>query len=595
LILSAPVALWACQGEHSIPPSIEETPDGSVPGVPPIDPQDEGPVSTPDKAPPAISGGSLIALKDGITAVAADPDRDRLWIVDTKKLALRGTITLKDGDEPGRGAEDGQGRVWVALRRGGAVVTIDVATMAVTARTPVCAEPRGVAYDAATDQIHVACVGGELVSFAAATGAETRRLRLDRDLRDVIVDGAGLRVSRFRSAEVLSLDAAGVVTKRAKPPVSVDFSNRPYEPAVAWRTIALPGGGIATLHQSGLAAPVPAVTVSNAYYADPCSVIVHTAVTIDDPAMPQSPQAGGLQVALAVDMAIAPDGQHVAIAAAGDRGVVETTLADLQMTDTTAACLNVAQGTGGTRTNVSGTPIAVAYNPYGRLLVQTREPPSVWVFGSGQIPLPGESRRDSGHDLFHDSPVAGLACASCHPEGREDGRVWQFEGIGLRRTQSVSGGVLETGALHWSGDLTNFDALIDEVLVNRMARVKPGPLHAKAFAHWVDALPAPRASTPTDTDAIAKGSALFHDATIGCATCHSGAKLTNSSVADVGKGPALKVPSLVGVAARAPFMHDGCASTLADRFGACGGTAHGSTASLTPDQVSFLVAYMESL
>lgn len=155
--------------------------------------------------------------------------------------------------------------------------------------------------------------------------------------------------------------------------------------------------------------------------------------------------------------------------------------------------------------------------------------------------------------------------------------------------------MLETGALHWSGDLTNFDALIDEVLVSRMARVKPGPLHAKAFARWVDALPAPRPSTPTDTDAITNGSALFHDATIGCATCHAGPKLTNSSLADIGKGPGLKVPSLVGVAARAPFMHDGCAATLADRFGACGGTAHGSTASLTPDQVSSLVAYMESL
>ncbi len=321
LLLSAPLALWACQGDRGVPPIDGETSGGPAPVEPPMDPQGEGPVLSPAKAPSAISGGSLIALKDGVTAVAADPDRDRLWIVDTKKLALRGSITLKDGDEPGRGAEDGQGRVWVALRRGGAVVTIDVATMAVTARTPVCAEPRGVAYDAKNEQIHVACVGGELVSFAAATGLETRRLRLDRDLRDVVIDGAGLRVSRFRSAEVLSLDAAGVVTKRVKPPITLDYIQRPFEPAVAWRTIALPGGGIATLHQSGLAAPVPDVTAANAYYVDPCNVIVHTAVTVNDPATPQSPTAGGLQVALAVDLAIAPDGQHVAIAAAGDRAV----------------------------------------------------------------------------------------------------------------------------------------------------------------------------------------------------------------------------------------------------------------------------------
>jgi hypothetical protein len=294
-------------------------------------------------------------------------------------------------------------------------------------------------------------------------------------------------------------------------------------------------------------------------------------------------------------MAIAPDGQSVAIASAGEDAILETSLSTLEGYDATFDCSNPAVTSGAVHTQVPGTPIAVAYNAAGQLVVQTREPPSVWVFGRGAIALPGENRRDSGHELFHATPAGGIACASCHPEGREDGRTWQFDGIGARRTQSITGGVLETGPLHWSGDLANFDALIDEVLVNRMARAKPLPLHAKAFSHWIDALPAPRPSPPIDAAAVAKGDALFHDAVVGCATCHAGAKLTNGTLADVGKGEKLKVPSLLGVAARAPFMHDGCAATLTDRFGACGGSNHGSTASLTPEQVSFLVAYMESL
>src|SRR4029078_8528041 len=105
----------------------------------------------------------------------------------------------------------------------------------------------------------------------------------------------------------------------------------------------------------------------------------------------------------------------------------------------------------------------------------------------------------------------------------------------------------------------------------------------------------PRPSLPIDPAAVAKGDVLFHDPVVGCSTCHAAAKLTNNSLADVGKGEKLKVPSLLGVAARAPFMHDGCAATLTDRFGSCGGTNHGSTATLTPEQVSFLVAYMETL
>jgi cytochrome c peroxidase len=215
--------------------------------------------------------------------------------------------------------------------------------------------------------------------------------------------------------------------------------------------------------------------------------------------------------------------------------------------------------------------------------------------GRGEIPLPGESRRDSGHELFHAAPSAGIACASCHPEGREDGRVWMFDGIGARRTQSVAGGVLRSGHLHWAGDLANFDALINEVLVSRMQHALPGPNHAHAFASWLDALPAPKASPATDASAVARGSVLFHDEVVGCATCHGGPRLTTGATVAVGTGAAFKIPSLVGIAARAPFMHDGCAATLGDRFGSCGGSKHGATAALKPDQVSDLVAYMETL
>jgi cytochrome c peroxidase len=59
----------------------------------------------------------------------------------------------------------------------------------------------------------------------------------------------------------------------------------------------------------------------------------------------------------------------------------------------------------------------------------------------------------------------------------------------------------------------------------------------------------------------------------------------------------LQVPSLVSIGYRAPFMHNGCAKTLAARFDpACGGgEAHGHTSDLTPEQVGDLVAYLESL
>ncbi|XXY45843.1 c-type cytochrome [Sorangium sp. So ce269] len=103
-------------------------------------------------------------------------------------------------------------------------------------------------------------------------------------------------------------------------------------------------------------------------------------------------------------------------------------------------------------------------------------------------------------------------------------------------------------------------------------------------------------SKPADEAAVARGEVLFNDPTLACATCHSGEKLTNGETMDVGTGKPFQAPSLRGLAARAPYMHDGCAATLHDRFGPCGGgDQHGVTSALTPAQIDDLVAYLETL
>jgi cytochrome c peroxidase len=67
-------------------------------------------------------------------------------------------------------------------------------------------------------------------------------------------------------------------------------------------------------------------------------------------------------------------------------------------------------------------------------------------------------------------------------------------------------------------------------------------------------------------------------------------------MSNVGTGRALQVPSLLGVSHRAPFMHNGCAPTLRDRFGACGGgDRHGNTSHLSEPEINDLGAYLESL
>ena len=66
---------------------------------------------------------------------------------------------------------------------------------------------------------------------------------------------------------------------------------------------------------------------------------------------------------------------------------------------------------------------------------------------------------------------------------------------------------------------------------------------------------------------------------------------------DVGTGGAFQVPSLVGIGSRGPFMHDGCAKTLADRFSntACGGANHGKISGLSANEIADMITYLQSI
>ena len=142
--------------------------------------------------------------------------------------------------------------------------------------------------------------------------------------------------------------------------------------------------------------------------------------------------------------------------------------------------------------------------------------------------------------------------------------------------------------------------LVDEVMVKRMGGV-PQSVDAKAaLQHWLFQLRPPAAIVDASDPHAVSGRALFESASVGCSGCHSGSKLTSNQNVYVGttvKGVTLQVPSLHGVGYRAPFIHDGCAATLHDRFDpACGGgDLHGNTSQLNGAQVGDLIAYLNSL
>jgi hypothetical protein len=240
--------------------------------------------------------------------------------------------------------------------------------------------------------------------------------------------------------------------------------------------------------------------------------------------------------------------------------------------------------------------VAVAFDATGRYIVQSREPALLELEGDRFVSLSQDSRFDTGFASFYLNTGGNISCASCHPEGGDDGHTWVFSGIGYRRTQSLAGGISQKAPFHWSGDLATFEQFFQEVMLGRMALpVVPPSEHVRALATWLDTLPYDAPGDDLDAAAVERGRVLFHDELRACSGCHSGPTLSDGRLHDVGTGGSFVTPSLRGVAVRAPLLHDGCAATLAERFGPCGGTLHGDTSLLGESELLDLIEYMKSL
>ena len=614
-------------------------------------PLDDRPAVTAARSPVPISGGTLTVLADSSAAIVSDPDRDRITVVDLQTRTIRHTIELQPGDEPGRGVEDSEGFVHVALRGGGAVVTIDPFAAEPLHRRAVCKAPRGIAFDAAHGMLHIACAEGSLVSLPTNGSTPTRTLTLEPDLRDVVVRGDELWVTRFKTAEVLRVNNVGVVAKRMAIPQTVGTLSQPAKSdqfgnvqtskevtvgaGVAWRAMPIASGGAMVVHQQAVLddIPIPEPTQQGSAYGGGgdglgCNGIVKNVVSRLEPdgSVTSTPINSP---PLPVDLAVSPNGgQWVAVAHAG---VIdpEAQRPFMEFKDGqsgggfagpnpgffggSSVSVFQAQSLNGVAGSCafpeSFVPIAepvtaVAFAPNGALLAQTREPPQLVLLplGPGDTPvridLPGVATTDTGHELFHRDAGGGIACASCHPEGGEDGHTWHFVDTGARRTQALNVGLRDTAPFHWNGDLPNVGAVMSEVFVGRMGGIRQPAARLDTLSEWLFGMKRPPAIRDAADEAAQRGKTLFESASAGCTSCHSGEKLTNNqnAIVDNKTRAKLQVPSLVGVGYRSPFMHNGCAATLVARFDpACGGDAHGNTASLNSDQINDLVAYLETL
>ncbi|WP_437937554.1 cytochrome C peroxidase [Sorangium sp. So ce341] len=253
---------------------------------------------------------------------------------------------------------------------------------------------------------------------------------------------------------------------------------------------------------------------------------------------------------------------------------------------------------------------------------------------SGELPvvvLPRASRLDEqraeGQRLFHAAggrriAFDGRACASCHPDGRDDALTWSTP-EGPRQTPMLMGRLAGTAPYGWLGDKKDLEGHFartlsrlggagltagerDAIFAYLRAMEPPGgaeDLTVEERAALVAPPPAGAEGARAGARAAlaARGEALFHAPEAGCSSCHLGDELTTDGARhDVRSATrfeavrAFDTPSLRFVGRSAPYYHDGRYPTLLALLQGVDG-AMGHTAHLSAEDRRALVAYLESL
>jgi cytochrome c peroxidase len=210
-----------------------------------------------------------------------------------------------------------------------------------------------------------------------------------------------------------------------------------------------------------------------------------------------------------------------------------------------------------------------------------------------------------GRELYHttnDHRISreGLACASCHPDGRDDALTWSTQ-EGPRNAPMLAGRLDGTAPYAWNG--TSDD--LSEHLKHTMQRLGGSGLSKReleALASYCLAMKTYRLPV-ADERKVARGKDVFDSAQTQCSTCHAPGKanvFTDKKKHDVGSRAVIDnettfdTPSLRFVGGTAPYFHDGRYQSLRELLVKTSGSM-GKTAHLSPSDLDALEAYLRTL
>ena len=597
------------------------------------------------------------SLPSSSAPILCDVTGRRVWTVnpDSNTISALNADTLSKTAEfptcadPRAIARTPGGQLWVACHDDDRIRIHNEVTGAVidTLDTGYGSAPIGVALspDGATAYVALA-QRGELRRYNTATRQQTGVLALGPQPRGIAVsaDGARVLVSRFLSplhhGEVWDVNAANMsLTRVIRIPKFGDEANR--DTTASGRGVANQLSAVAISPRSGRAY-VPATKPNSergplihpSQDLDQDNTVRNLLVELDpNGGTPQQRFRRGL------DLDNSDSASHVAFSPLGDYILVTLQgMNELLVLDALALDASTGLGALVTRIGVGAAPQGVCADPttqrsfvhnfMGRSL-SVLETQALYTTGSINVPVSTVSMVASetlpepvlrGKRLFYHagdprmSAEGYLSCATCHVDGGDDGRTWDFtgRGEGLRNTTVLNGrGGMAHGRVHWSA---NFDEIQDFENDIRNAFGGSGFLSPAQFSATQAPLGAPKAGLNSDLDALAAYVSSLGDASLprsphrqangnpsalgvqgeaifqreNCASCHTPPRYTASALAsstleNVGTlrpssgnrlgGPLTGIdpPTLRGIFASAPYFHDGSAPTLADVFRVTGG------------------------
>lgn len=191
---------------------------------------------------------------------------------------------------------------------------------------------------------------------------------------------------------------------------------------------------------------------------------------------------------------------------------------------------------------------------------------------------------------------SGVSCATCHLDARNDGLTWPLSN-GPRQTMNLSSGVVnQTAPFTWTNGVAS---VADEAMETSQTRMGGDNITDQDVADiqgYVGTLRAPQAATADlDPAAVARGEALFNREDTACGTCHAAPLFTDNLAHDLYGLAGVNTPTLLGIAATAPYLHDGSAPTLMAVLETARAGQMGDASALSDSDLDDLEAYLRSL